>query len=277
MAGGWSTLVTLVCGYSLSVLAQTPTESGPGLSEAIEDNSFFIEEAYNQESGVVQHIFNGTSFTLPEREVALGFTQEWPVGSQDHQLSITVPYYLLNGNTFSGFGDVLLNYRYQLCSSDDWAAVAPRVSIVLPTGSFGKALGRGVLGAQINLPVSKRLGEYLVAHANVGATMMPGVVVTNATGDEVKRTLTSINLGGSMIVLVSANFNIMLEVVENILGETGTTEDIERTVTNLSPGVRYAIDVGQLQIVPGVAAPLVLSGGERHLGVFFYLSLEHPF
>lgn len=31
-------------------------------SKAIEDNSFFIEEAYNQESRVVQHIFNGYYF-----------------------------------------------------------------------------------------------------------------------------------------------------------------------------------------------------------------------
>ena len=27
--------------------------------DVIEDNSFLIEEAYNQEAGVVQHIFNG--------------------------------------------------------------------------------------------------------------------------------------------------------------------------------------------------------------------------
>jgi hypothetical protein len=247
-------------------------------SAAIEDNSFFIEEAYNQEPGVVQHIFSGTSFTLPQKEIVLGFTQEWPVGSQDHQLSFTVPYFVLNSSTFAGIGDVLVNYRFQLCSSGDWAALAPRVSIVLPTGSFGKALGRGVLGAQVNLPASKRLAEHLVAHVNVGATVMPGVEGTNAAGAEVKRTLTSINVGGSVIVLVSANFNIMLEAVENFLGEIGTTGDIERTtVTILSPGMRFAVDVDHLQIVPGVAVPLVFNGGEKHLGVFFYLSFEHPF
>lgn len=136
---------------------------------------------------------------------------------------------------------MLVNYRYQLCSSDDWAALAPRVSIVLPTGSFGKVLGRGVFGAQANLPASRRLAEHLVAHVNVGATMMPGVRGTNAAGVEVKRTLTSINIGGSLIVLVSANFVIMLEVVSNFLSEIGTTGGIEgTTVTILSPGMRYA-------------------------------------
>ncbi|HCV43871.1 MAG TPA: hypothetical protein DGH68_10345 [Bacteroidetes bacterium] len=257
-----------------------PGEPGPGdeFSDAIEDNSFFIEEAYNQGPGVVQHIFSGTFFGPPQKEVILGFTQEWPVGSQDHQFSFTVPYYLLNSNTFSGIGDVLVNYRYQLCSSDDWAALAPRVSIVLPTGSFGKVLGRGVVGAQVNLPASKRLAEHLVAHANVGATMMPGVKATNAAGAEVKRTLTFINVGGSVIVLVSANLNIMLEAVENFLGEIGTTGDIEgTTVTILSPGMRYAIDVDQLQIVPGIAVPIVFSEGARRAGMFLYLSFEHPF
>ncbi|RPI00613.1 MAG: hypothetical protein EHM64_16905, partial [Ignavibacteriae bacterium] len=32
---------------------------GQQFNEAIEDNSFLIEEAFNQEDRVVQHIFNG--------------------------------------------------------------------------------------------------------------------------------------------------------------------------------------------------------------------------
>ena len=61
----------------------------------ISDNSFLIEEAFNQEQGVVQHIFNG--FYAVDRQpgpddqnVALSFTQEWPVPSQTHQLSYTL-------------------------------------------------------------------------------------------------------------------------------------------------------------------------------------------
>jgi len=247
-------------------------------SSAIEDNSFFIEEAYNQGPRVVQHIFNGMSFTLPQKNVVLSFTQEWPAGSQDHQLSFTVPYAFLNSGTVSGIGDVLINYRYQLCSSDDWAALAPRISIVLPTGSSGKGLGTGVAGAQVNLPASRRLAEHFVAHVNIGATLLPGVKGMNAAGAEVKRTLTSMNVGGSVIVLASAHLNIMLETVANLLSEIGATGDIERTVeTVLSPGMRYAMDVDQLQIVPGVAVPIVFNEGERRVGVFFYLSFEHPF
>jgi hypothetical protein len=53
------------------------------LAKDIQDNSFFIEEAYNQEPGVVQHIFNlPIDFTNSSREIAPSFTQEWPVFSQ---------------------------------------------------------------------------------------------------------------------------------------------------------------------------------------------------
>ena len=59
----------------------------------ISDNSFLIEEAYNQEGGVVQHI----SALLRAQDGAwlYTFTQEWPFFSQRHQLGFTVP--LLSG------------------------------------------------------------------------------------------------------------------------------------------------------------------------------------
>lgn len=83
--------------HSLS-LAETAEVSRP--SEGIQDNSFLVEEAYNQEAGVVQHILNispdvGRNNNPGEREWALNFTQEWPVFSQTHQFSYTVPYTIL--------------------------------------------------------------------------------------------------------------------------------------------------------------------------------------
>jgi hypothetical protein len=56
----------------------TTFTSAQQFSEAIEDNSFFIEEAYNQEYRVVQHIFNGIYFSKPQKDFAFTFTQEWP-------------------------------------------------------------------------------------------------------------------------------------------------------------------------------------------------------
>ena len=51
----------------------------------VRDNSFLIEEAYNQDAGVVQHI---STFQRTRGDVwAYSFTQEWPLGGIQHQLS----------------------------------------------------------------------------------------------------------------------------------------------------------------------------------------------
>src|ERR1051325_5092878 len=69
--------------------AETPPKTP---IDGIEDNSFLIEEAYNQEPGVVQHIFNATYVNDPKnRGWTFSFTQEWPVFGQEHQLSYTIP------------------------------------------------------------------------------------------------------------------------------------------------------------------------------------------
>ena len=48
----------------------------------IQDNSFLLEEAYNQEAGVVQHI---SAFQrMRGGEWIATFTQEWPAPGQTH-------------------------------------------------------------------------------------------------------------------------------------------------------------------------------------------------
>lgn len=64
-------------------------EKDPRPAAAIQDNACIVEEAYNQEPGVVQHILCARR---QGRDWSLQFTQEWPVGTQDHQLSYGVPY-----------------------------------------------------------------------------------------------------------------------------------------------------------------------------------------
>ncbi len=249
-----------------------------GFSEAIQDNSFFIEEAYNQEVRVVQHISNGIYFAKPQKDFAYSFTQEWPLFSETHQISFTIPYLFLNSNTISGIADVLINYRYQLLTKDDWAAVAPRVSVILPTGNVEKSLGMGVAGLQVSFPISKRLSESFAAHFNTGFTLYPNVKGTNASGGEIKQTLTSYLLGASLIWLAETNYNIMLEYATNFSSELDENGDVARTTEIIvSPGFRYAIDIGDLQIVPGIGVPFSFSHGDSRIGVFLYLSFEHPF
>src|SRR5262245_17587450 len=70
-------LLLLSLGTSVAP-GQGPPEAGTP-EPPIADNSFLIEEAYNQEAGVVQHI---SVFQRDWRSSAwaYSFTQEWPLG-----------------------------------------------------------------------------------------------------------------------------------------------------------------------------------------------------
>lgn len=225
----------------------------PAVAQAIADNSFLIEEAYNQEPGVVQHIGTWVR-ALHGSPWIFTFTQEWPLGAQAHQLSYSIPFQRVS--RFSGFGDAAINYRYQLLA-DARVAFAPRVSMLIPTGSEPRGLGSGSLGAQLNLPLSAQLGPSVVSHWNAGVTAIPDV--------------TTYNLGGSVIWLASPVFNILCEVAW--LGQnTG-----ERSVI-LNPGVRWAHNFASgLQIVPGVAYAVGLGPSRGEQSAFFYVSFEHRF
>jgi purine-binding chemotaxis protein CheW len=63
--------------------------AGVRAQEPIKDNSFLIEEAYNQERGVVQHI--STLSRTAGGDWMYTFTQEWPLPDERHQVSFTLP------------------------------------------------------------------------------------------------------------------------------------------------------------------------------------------
>lgn len=235
--------------------------------EPVADNSFLIEEAYNQEPGVVQHISN-LVYTRKSRDLEFSFTQEWPFLSQTHQLSYSIPYASLSGGDAKGIGDVYLNYRYQAMDQTAWAAFSPRFSVILPTGDDKKELGTGKVGYQVNLPFSKQLNEKIVCHVNAGATLTPGVKTTSG-----KETLLSYHFGGSAIYLMKWNINFMLEYIAQF-EDDGAKLTATHTV---SPGFRYAYNAGSLQIVPGFGIPIQLTGSDKTTSLFLYLSFEHPF
>ena len=135
------------------------------------DNSFIVEEAFNQPAGVFQNIFG---VRLDEgAEWEFGFTQEWPVGSQTHQFSYTVPVSGMGGS--AGIGDVLINYRYQWwLEGAGRPAFSPRISIILPSGSEDEGRSAGGVGWQVNMPFSKQQGD-LYFHWNGGFTWLPNV------------------------------------------------------------------------------------------------------
>jgi hypothetical protein len=223
--------------------------------EHIADNSFLIEEAYNQEAGVVQHI---STFARAETGGSweYGFTQEWPLGGMRHQLSYTVPVVDPDG-VGAGLGDVLLNYRYQAIGDGKTPLhVAPRFSLVLPTGSEERGRGAGSVGVEGNLPVSYVISNALAVHSNAGFALDGESGALDA------------RLGASGILRVRPWVNLMLETVWS-----SDQED----VVYLNPGVRWALDLaGDLQVVPGLAYTVAVGPGASD-ALFLYLSFEHPF
>lgn len=124
------------------VLAGLILFSGPTAAEEvkkIQDNSFLLEEAYNQEDGVVQHI-QVFQYLKKTKDWQYTFTQEWPVPKQAHQFSYSIPVAHLHNDDTTGLGDILLNYRYQAVMQGR-VALSPRFSLVLPTGDYKKGLG----------------------------------------------------------------------------------------------------------------------------------------
>lgn len=243
---------------------------------AIQDNSFLVEEAYNQEQSVVQHI--GTfSRAVGSRDWVHTFTQEWPVRGQRHQMSYTIPlaHKSGQGSARTGIGDVAVNYRYQMRGIDGGPAFAPRVTVVLPTGASRRGFGTGGTKVQVNLPFSATLPARLVAHSNAGMSFTPRA---RDTADAVAA-IREYSLGQSLIWLAHPRLNLMLEATwtraREVAGPDRTTRSSEILV---APGIRGAIDFASgLQIVPGLALPIGVgpSRGERR--VFAYLSFEHPY
>jgi hypothetical protein len=272
---GWprlkSTVLSLLVFAAVALLCVPvrAQEADSRPAKGIQDNSFLIEEAYNQDPGMVQHI---ATLRRQDRSWFFAFTQEWPVLSQFHQFSYTVPYAWLrdDGGSEAGLGDAMLNYRWQaLTESDRTPAFAPRVSLILPSGHSGRGLGAGSAGYQINLPVSKIVADRVTVHGNAGLT---------SYFDINGRSPTSQHVGGSVIYAVTRDFNLMLEA----LGEWSETVDatgiIEREASlTLSPGFRQAFDLSPGQLVLGVAAPIRFAGGAPDYGLFLYLSVEHSF
>lgn len=270
-------------------LALLPYLSPAGAAEkqpidAIEDNSFLIEEAYNQEPGVVQHIFSAAyNNDSRRRGWSFNFTQEWPVFSQDHQFSYSVPsYHFIDGaDRVYGVGDILLNYRYQALEEGELKpAFAPRFSLVLPTGNRDRGTGNGVVGYQWNLPFSKKLGSRFALHANFGLTYLPHARVRlgGSTGPlSPRRSLVSYNVGASGIFAVFSRVHLMLEWVgefEESINDTGRTPTTFQPV--MSPGLRGAVvNEENLQVVVGAAAPIGLNRKADNYGALLYLSIEH--
>ena len=254
--------MTTTLGLLMVGVAEAP-HATPG---AIQDNSFLVEEAYNQEAGVVQHI-QVLNLDPKSGDWAYVFTDEWPVGDELDQLSVTIP--VTRAGKSYGLGDVMLNYRRELYHGDgDSFVVTPRISFWLPTGDPVHGFGEGVPGLQVLACVSARVIPALATHSNLGvATPFSGRDATAGT---------FFTAAQSLIWLVHPRFNILAEIVwtEPALRRRDGGRVTREVV--VSPGLRTAIDFDSgLQIVPGLAAPVRFEGSTESWGALIYLSFEH--
>lgn len=246
----------------------------------IKDNSFLIEEAYNQEAGVVQWITTVQYFSTPSESWGLALTQEFPLHGLRHQLSWTVP---LETNEYDefGWGRVALHYRFQLEDGSTGTACAPRVSVLLPTNKV-YSIGTEKIELQVNLPVSIELTEKVVLHLNAGATYSPGNAVNWWISEEPieDQIFLSYSAGASFVWLAHPNANLLLEVLHSSFEEFVHRPldgfDVGRfDETVVNPGIRFAINKPFGQFVPGIGMPIRMTEGETDIGIFGYLSFEH--
>ncbi len=281
-------------GLILTLLLLVPTGvfSQEDQEVKITDNSFLVEEAYNQEPGVVQHIFNWVPAwehgSDARRTFDFIFTQEWPIFSERHQISYTIPFTRYDdevpgdsGAEGGGLCDILLNYRYQLLNDQkgDFVACTPRFSLIFPSGDPEKGLGNGKLGYQLNFPFSKTC-KHWEFNFNAGLTEVPGV--TGGINNQlpfIGRIRDSCNIAASAIYFLRPNFHLMLEQTNLWTDEVDYLGEQEaQFLSVISPGFRWApYTKGDTQWVLGLGLPVGISNDAPDIGVFFYMSFEHRF
>jgi hypothetical protein len=248
-------------------------QKAPPLIRGIQDNSFLLEEAYNQEEGVVQNIQTFTHYR--GRSWVYTFTQEWPVPKELHQLSYSIPVLSVDRpDEGPDVGDIMLNYRYQLVLKDKFA-MAPRLSLSLPTGKAARGTGSGTVGIQACIPVSLELGNRWATHWNAAVTYLPNSEGT--TGD--RANALGYYFGGSVIFALTNNAQLLVESIWSSSESVVSDGKTERSNTfYISPGARFAINCKSgLQIVPGIAIPIGVGPSSGDLGVLAYFSVEFPF
>lgn len=275
---------------------ETEKTAGPPGAQHTRDNAFLVEEAYNQEPGVVQHIFNWINTWdrvpgLRSRDFVMTYTMEIPIGSQTHQFSFTTLFLTQFEKPAGGpatqqgdIGDTFLNYRYQLLADDDFLWCAPRATLILPTGDERFGSGTGQVGYQVNLPIS-RYGETFDNHFNLGYTIVPGVSVPipNGSGDpegtrpSPRHDLRAVNLGGSTYWKPRTDVHLFVEVFALWFDEINDLGGRDRTTqVFINPGFRYvACQFDDVEWVLGASVPVGLTRDTPDIGVFAYMSIEH--
>jgi hypothetical protein len=257
--------------------------AGPRPIDGFSDHSFLLEEAYNQERGEVQHTLKAVYIRDSRRRGwSFNFEQEWWLFTEGHQLAFSIPFSHLReeGEKQRGVGDIPIEYRYQLTEEERKVpAVAPKFSLILPTGDRDKGTGNGVVGYEWSIAASKKVASRFALHANLGLSYFPKVRAPLENGHRLspKRSLVSYDVGASAVFALSSDIHLLLEWVgefEEEINDKGKRERVFSAI--LSPGIRAAVvNKNALQTVVGVGIPIGVTGPAENYGVFLYFSVEH--
>lgn len=252
-------VITVLLGASVSLRA-----------EPVEDNSFLIEEAYNQEEGVVQFI-NVYTRNKKTKDWNYTFINEIPVFSQKHQFSYEIPFSHNEALNKTKSTDLKLNYRNEFFRSDKVVSTG-RFSLNIPTGDYKEGFGSGKTSPEISLINSVAVSDKWIQHWNIGAGY--AFKAKNTAGKVADNT--NLFAGVSNVYLITDNFNFMLETLFETAESTIDTDQTEwETNVVISPSLRMAIDYKGWQVVPGVALPVGV--GPENKGtveLLGYLSIE---
>jgi hypothetical protein len=249
----------------------------------IEDNSMFLEEAFNQEKGIIQHINNLVVPSTEEDEMEYSYSEEIHITRRSQfsfSLHIPIERSIGNTETASGLGDTYFSYRYTIMDKYDPVMIIPRITLIVPTGDAQQSLGDGAWGSQLAVAVTKRLHRKLVTHFNVSYTLLSGaeryfydesVLVAHRT-----RNLSQKSIGVSGVYLAGKSINFFVEALATRDEDISSNGKIvAETSFVLNPAFRFGFDIGSAQIVPGFGLPFFFQQDERQsTGLFFYLSLE---
>ncbi|MBB4637330.1 hypothetical protein FHS01_003366 [Longimicrobium terrae] len=216
----------------------------------IEVSGLWVEEAYNQEAGVLQQTVRGAA---GEDGWTVEVEQEWPILSERHQLSLEVE---AGGDGVEAVG---AGYRLLVLGGDDEPlTLSPGIAVEYPMDS-------GDVEFQALLPLAVQVAENWTANA-LGA-------VNLTVEEEEKREWFA---GGSLFWRARPYANLIVEAVYT-RGDSPFPGDGQVESAYVLPGVQVAVPVGGLHLVPGVGVPVGFGPSRGRAGVMLYLSTEVGF
>ncbi len=161
--------------------------------------------------------------------------------------------------------------------------MSPRVSLIVPVGDEERGLGSGRWGLQFNLPVSKQVGDFYL-HGNAGVTWLPSAAhgsVSRRRASRRRKTSSSSSPFSPAVPSTACGrcstscSRASSAGDEDVVAASATDRE---TVFIISPGVRGGWNLGDKQIVVGLAFPVFRARlARRSAGVFGYFSYELPF